>query len=180
MKLLLFDTLESRFSIEDATTSGALGLDQDPFTGGEPVVVACNCHRDGDVAVVEGVATVTLAQSCARCLEDMASELSARFTLVVRRLNAGEHQPEASEEDELLERDDDVRFLSHDEHTVDITEIVHDALLLAVTEKPLCSADCQGICPQCGVNRNDTTCVCTTDRSDSRWGDLKGLFEGED
>jgi uncharacterized protein len=180
MKLLLFDTLESRFRIEEATTSGALGLEHDPFAGDEQVNVVCNCHRDGDVAVVECVATVSLAQSCSRCLKDMASELSTPFTIVVRRLNAGEHQPEASEEDELLERDDDVRFLSHDESTVDITEVVHDALLLAVTEKPLCSADCRGICPQCGVNLNESTCECTTDRTDSRWGDLKGLFEGED
>lgn len=179
MNLSLFDTPESRFRIEESVASVALGLEEFPFKGDEPVTVTCNCHRDGDVAIVECAMSVTLTQSCARCLKEMTSEVATSFTLVVRRMHTGEHQPEGPEEDDLLERDEDIRIIPRDEHTVDITDIVHDAVLLAVPTKLLCSEDCRGICPECGANRNETDCGCTVERTDPRWGNLEGLLGGD-
>ena len=94
MNLSLFDTPESRFRIEESVASVALGLEEFPFKGDEPVTVTCNCHRDGDVAIAKCAVSVILKQSCARCLKDMTSKIATSFTLVVRRLHAGEHQPE--------------------------------------------------------------------------------------
>ncbi len=179
MDLLLFDTLESRFRLEESVASVALGLDDFPFNGDEPVAITCNCSRDGDVAIADCEMSATLTQSCSRCLKDMTSEISTSFKLVVRRLHTGEHQPEAPEGEDLSERDEDVRIIPRDEHTVDITEIVHDAVLLAVPAKLLCSEDCRGICQVCGANRNETDCGCAVERTDPRWDNLDGLLDGD-
>jgi uncharacterized protein len=39
--------------------------------------------------------------------------------------------------------------------------------------KPLCSKDCQGICPVCGKNINSGDCSCVTKDSESRLEKLK-------
>jgi uncharacterized protein len=37
----------------------------------------------------------------------------------------------------------------------------------------LCSEICQGICPVCGRNRNESVCHCTIQSTDDRWSGLK-------
>jgi uncharacterized protein len=43
---------------------------------------------------------------------------------------------------------------------LDLEPIVHDACILELPLAPLCQDDCQGLCPECGVNRNHETCSC--------------------
>jgi len=177
MNLILFDTPETRFTIEESASAASLGLDEEPFSGNETLSVTCSCHRDGDVAVAECMVTVPVVQVCARCLADGSSTVSTAFTLVVRRLHQGEHPPEESEDEDTFERDEDVRFLPHDQHMVAIGDLVHDAVLLAVPDKPLCSEECRGLCPECGGNLNETECGCTSEHHDPRWRGLENLFD---
>jgi uncharacterized protein len=57
---------------------------------------------------------------------------------------------------------------------VDLTEDMREAIILAFPSYPVCRDDCQGLCPQCGVNRNETTCQCSAPE-DPRWGALGAL-----
>ena len=41
--------------------------------------------------------------------------------------------------------------------------------------KPLCSEDCQGLCPECGTNLNRGTCQCQRNWEDPRFAALKDL-----
>lgn len=43
---------------------------------------------------------------------------------------------------------------------LDLEPIVHDACILELPLAPLCRDDCRGLCPECGVNRNQETCTC--------------------
>ncbi len=43
----------------------------------------------------------------------------------------------------------------------DASEEARQALLLALPLNPLCRPECQGLCPICGVSRNDVKCDCT-------------------
>jgi len=61
------------------------------------------------------------------------------------------------------------------EFTVDVTDQVCQAVLLAEPMHPLCSENCKGICSSCGVNRNQRDCDCRHDSIDSRWDGLKSL-----
>jgi uncharacterized protein len=61
------------------------------------------------------------------------------------------------------------------EHSfVDLAPLVHDAILLDLPLAPLCREECAGLCPFCGIDRNEGTCDCQAPL-DPRWATLDGL-----
>ena len=48
----------------------------------------------------------------------------------------------------------------YEEEEIDLGHLIREQFYLAMPMKPLCRPDCQGLCPQCGVNRNTTECAC--------------------
>ncbi|MGH9021121.1 MAG: YceD family protein [Acidimicrobiales bacterium] len=79
--------------------------------------------------------------------------------------------------DDRAEGDDDAYAIVDDQ--VDLAQLAHDAILLDLPLAPLCREECAGLCPICGVDRNDERCDCRAER-DPRWAMLDGLrFEGE-
>jgi uncharacterized protein len=79
----------------------------------------------------------------------------------------------------------DERFVDHPEpgdeeaylienDFVDLAPMVHDAILLDLPLAPLCREDCAGLCPYCGIDRNEATCTCEAP-NDGRWATLDGL-----
>ncbi len=55
--------------------------------------------------------------------------------------------------------DDEAYPLEHD--FVDLAPLARDAILLDLPLAPLCREDCKGLCPYCGIDRNEETCACT-------------------
>ncbi len=54
---------------------------------------------------------------------------------------------------------------------------------LAITDVPIqiiCKPDCAGLCVECGVNLNETSCDCVYDTIDPRLAILKQLLENEE
>jgi len=49
-------------------------------------------------------------------------------------------------------------------------------VLLEVPMAPLCDADCKGLCPRCGANRNRETCGCPREAADPRFEALGKLI----
>jgi uncharacterized protein len=59
----------------------------------------------------------------------------------------------------------------------DLTPLIREYAWLALPLNPLCSADCKGLCPVCGGNRNLGECVCEeTEEIDPRWEALRDLL----
>ena len=44
--------------------------------------------------------------------------------------------------------------------SIDVSEELRQALVLAAPAKPLCRPDCKGLCPSCGRNLNEGPCGC--------------------
>lgn len=59
--------------------------------------------------------------------------------------------------------------------TLDLAPEFREEILLTFPGFPQCSADCAGLCPECGVNKNKTICECQTPQADDRWGGLDSL-----
>ncbi len=70
------------------------------------------------------------------------------------------------------DRDEEAYPLSGDE--LDLEPLARDAVLLELPLAPLCSEDCQGLCPVCGANRNTEPCGCAP-VADPRWAALDAL-----
>lgn len=113
----------------------------------------------GGVAVA-GTVRAPWAGTCRRCLEP------ASGTLVVP---VREHFTEGGDGEDT--------YPLHDGE-VDLEPMVRDAVLLELPQAPLCVAECRGLCPQCGVNRNEETCACQPER-DERWAALDVLVDPE-
>lgn len=74
--------------------------------------------------------------------------------------------------DERGPEDEEAYLIEND--FVDLAPMVRDAILLDLPLAPLCREDCQGLCPVCGIDRNEGSCDCAAPL-DPRWATLDGL-----
>jgi uncharacterized protein len=109
----------------------------------------------GGVAVT-GVVTAPWTGECRRCLVPASGTL---------RVPVRELYTEDGDGEETYPLVDD---------QVDLGVLVHDAVLLELPIAPLCEEACRGLCPLCGVNRNERECRCELPR-DERWAALDVL-----
>jgi uncharacterized protein len=122
-----------------------------------PLVVDVWLERISDGIVVHGTVSGEFESECSRCL----APVRARFETPVR---------------ELFERDvieGETYPLEGEE--VDLELPVRDTALLDLPTTPLCRDDCAGLCPHCGIDRNETTCTCDPNPPDPRWDALRDL-----
>ena len=59
----------------------------------------------------------------------------------------------------------------------DLEQLAAEQVYLELPLKPLCGADCAGLCPTCGINRNRLECACRVEHLDPR---LQALQEIRD
>ncbi len=105
--------------------------------------------------------------ACVRCLAPIAEPVESKVELVVSR-PASEPPPG---ELELSESDLDSLFV--DDKVLDTRPILLEQLQLNIPMRALCREDCAGLCPECGVNRNDSACDCGDRAVDPRWKALR-------
>lgn len=127
-------------------------------------------------SVVEGILataqlTVPLAGECVRCLTDVTDELELEVTELFAYPGAIEIAPDDTEAEEIAE--------IHDE-TIDLEQAVRDAVVLELPFQPRCRPDCEGLCPQCGVDLNSAEPDHGHDVVDARWAALVEAFGDED
>jgi uncharacterized protein len=79
----------------------------------------------------------------------------------------------ADAEREVEEEDLETSFYRDDR--IDLNELLREQFYLALPMKPLCTEECRGLCPQCGINLNTGTCGCEVPWEDPRLAPLKDL-----
>lgn len=111
--------------------------------------------------MVSGRATAVAVGQCARCLTDIEVDLD----VTVRELYAypGSTTAATTQDDEIPRIFDDL---------IDLSELVHDELVLAMPLAPLCSADCSGLCLECGVRLDEVGPDHRHETLDPRWAAL--------
>ncbi len=144
--------------------SFSLDLSQEEFFGerpiSRPVTVEGLVKNVADVLMLEGEAKSLLDYTCDRCMSRFSREkvVGLRFLLA-----------------ETLEGEDDGEIVLLDEGEVDVGELAYTAFILDMDTKHLCSEDCKGLCPGCGVNLNQEPCRCKK-QADPRWAALEQLL----
>ena len=101
------------------------------------------CPGDNRISVKAEVSAQADTR-CSRCLEPVRVAVRATVDAVYDR------QPDP----------DDPDLYSFEASTIELTDAVRDALLLELPMRNLCSEDCRGLCPVCGINLNKGTCTC--------------------
>src|SRR5262245_29133811 len=120
----------------------------------------------GDHGVdLEAALTATVGVLCSRCTETLSVPIETDVSLTL--VPAGERTAAGEEPDE----DEDRRFEVED-GKADLESIAREQIYLALPLKPICREDCKGLCPVCGVNRNQEECGCDVEDVDPRLAPL--------
>lgn len=111
--------------------------------------------------LVTGTAGAPVAAECGRCLEPVTD----RLTVEVQELFGYEPAP------------DDAEAPTLGGDLLDLTELLRDAVVLALPLNPICDDNCSGLCSGCGGKLAELGADHTHDDLDPRWTALSGLTQ---
>ncbi len=126
----------------------------------QPVHADLIVRKEGEEVYVKGRITGLLRFVCSRCLSLYDFPVDAQCDLL--------YLPGEFEEakDELESEDLETSF--YYDRKINLREVVLEQLNLTFPVKPLCSPDCQGLCPVCGGDINCGECSCEPETVDPR------------
>ena len=135
------------------------------------VHVQGSLSKVGREILLKGSISTEMEMVCSRCLEPLNYDVRSR---VSSRYVPGEEAGSQDTDVELHASDIEVEY--YYDGRIDLTQAVYDQMMLSLPLARLCREDCQGICSQCGVNRNKKNCQCSDkDSIDPRLAVLKTL-----
>jgi uncharacterized protein len=124
---------------------------------GQEITVDVDLESVSDGILVTGAVAAAWRSECRRCLTEVTGNVQAALQeLFEQHAREGETYP-----------------IEH-EH-IDLEPLARELLLLELPLAPLCREDCQGLCPTCGADRNESACACTSTDRDLRWAALDEL-----
>jgi uncharacterized protein len=159
--------VDLQVTLEPIELGGELVHFDQPFTGSAEI------WNLGDRLLVKGELAGEARLVCSRCLTEYRGPLDLTFEEeFVEGTTVADDQSEA-------ETGRQVNLYQGEE--IDLTEALRDNVLVELPMKPLCSADCRGLCPTCGQNLNTGACSCADDVAvDPRLAKLQELLRRPD
>lgn len=117
-----------------------------------------------DGYLVSGEFSGSVLLPCGRCVEEFELPVEGGFDSFEEPAMAGEG----------LEGESRLR-MNAGQPEFDAAGFLWEQFLLALPESPVCSEDCKGLCPTCGINRNQGACACAREEGDPRLAVLRNL-----
>ena len=103
--------------------------------------------------------------SCDRCLIEYKKKINTSFNTIL-----------TNNKDIVRDKNTDVIMFTISDDFVDLSGILHDIIEIEKPIKRLCSDDCKGICPSCGLDLNHNDCSCKHNSSNNELNKLKDLI----
>ena len=150
-----YDVTEDTLNLGDAECTGVVG--------------SLRLLRTDSGLLVTLHATARMDETCSRCLTPATCEVQIDFEEEYVPLidPITQARPQVSDPD---------TFRIGTDYTLDLTEGLRQYVLMSEPAKPLCKADCAGLCPTCGADLNAGPCACAP-AADARWQVLAGLID---
>ena len=104
--------------------------------------------------------------SCDRCLIEYKKKINTSFNTIL-----------TNDSDIVRDKNTDVIMFTISDDFVDLSGILHDIIEIEKPIKRLCSDDCKGICPSCGLDLNHNDCSCKDNSSNNELNKLKDLIK---
>ena len=121
-----------------------------------PISANATVDKIQEQALVHVEVSTTLAQECSRCLEPFEAEVRGSNDALF--LPRRDRDVDDSLGDRIQRESQQVQY--YDSGLIDLSELIIEAVSLAAPMKPLCRAECKGICPNCGADLNAGPCTC--------------------
>lgn len=147
MRIELSNILEegSELSFEETPQELDLVYPDIAFEGG--IQTQVRLIRIEETVTAQGAVRAGLILQCGRCIKPFSYPVHHRFKTDFNPKQAGKEVEDA-----------DLHFYTG--RALDLGEFLREQILLALPMIPVCHADCRGLCPQCGQDRNLKECGC--------------------
>ncbi|TXI43176.1 MAG: DUF177 domain-containing protein [Mycobacterium sp.] len=146
-----------------------IGLDLIAIQPGADMELDLRLESVSEGILVSGTVSAPTVGECSRCLEPITGDVEITLTeLFAYPDSVTESTTEADEVGHVVDQ------------TVDLEQPIVDAVGLALPFTPLCTPDCPGLCPQCGVALAGAEPDHGHDLIDPRWAKLAGMVTPED
>ena len=145
---------------------------------GEPIHVNGQFDSIIDGLIFTGTFTAPVTAVCARCDRDLSGDWSEQVTAFFpyEDADAGKTKNEDVEIIAGEEESDDTYPLIDNGAFANIEPLLRDTFVSALPLNPLCKLDCKGLCPQCGLDLNESP-EHVHEVADLRFADLEALKE---
>ncbi len=144
-----------------------IGLDMIAIEAGASLDLDLQIQSVSEGVLVTGTVTAPTAGQCSRCLTTLESHAQVRLTELFA-------YPDSTTE--ATTEEDEVGHIVDD--TIDLEQAIRDAVGLELPFSPVCTPDCPGLCPDCGVSLAAEPGH-HHDRIDPRWAKLAGMVTTE-
>jgi uncharacterized protein len=149
----------------DAGTLDFLGAE---FRQVAPLKVDAVAEVLGSEIRIRGHLGTRLEAACGRCLGAVSIPVERDFDLFYRPLKS------IAREEEVEIPADELEVGFYSGGGIELTDVVTEQVILSVPMKVVCRAECLGLCPVCGANRNLQRCQCPPPTRESPFAALKG------
>ena len=136
-----------------------------------PLTGALRLQKTGHHIDLAGEVNFEVEVACNRCLDTVAYPISLplRITFIPNAILQQEDEASDAPTDLL-----DATVWTYQNDEVDLDEAIYENIVLSIPYTFICSFDCKGLCPTCGVNLNRELCQCAKLNIDPRLQLLKG------
>lgn len=125
----------------------------------------------GEEIRVQGRVIANLEAECDRCLGTAKFAIDSPYDLFYRPNSVDDLEDEHA----IDEGEAEIGF--YDFPGIELEDIVREQVVLQLPMQHVCREDCKGICPVCGLNRNEHPCHCEIRPGDDRWQALKDIAQ---
>jgi uncharacterized protein len=129
----------------------------------------CTVNAEGQIRNFAGYVVLTAGINvkaqvvCGRCCKEFETELCLD---IEQKLT------------DKLENEED-EFILVEAAKLDLEDFLRSSIILELPARFVCSGDCKGLCPKCGISLNDSQCSCNKKDIDPRLAVLSDFFEEE-
>ena len=148
-----------------------VGVEMISVPAGDVIEVDARLESVTEGVLLSAQIFATAKGECGRCLDPVEIIIEKRtqeLYLYEKKLERKKRQAPEGEleiEEELVMEGD----------VMDLESPIRDLIVLALPSTPLCSEDCQGLCPECGAKWSELPATHAHEQIDARWASLAGL-----
>jgi len=154
---------------EEVPSPSRIGLDLLAIQVGAPVELDLQLQSVSEGVLVTGSVSAPTAGECSRCLTPISGHVDIDLTELFAYPDSATEA--TTEEDEVGHVVDDM---------VNLEQTIVDGIGLSLPFAPLCTPDCPGLCPDCGVRLAEAESGHQHDKIDPRWAKLAAMMPAED
>ncbi len=140
--------------IDESMANFAIGI-----PAGSTIEIDARFESVHEGILVTGDAFATASGECSRCLDPIDSAVEVEFQELFAYSGT-------SEDDFVVENE-----------SIDLDQVIRDAVVLSLPFQPVCSAGCKGLCVTCGAKLNEDPQHAHEAPVDPRWNALTNLKE---